>query len=123
MPEEKWLTQTCHRRLHVLVSSQSFPILDGLSASSYDSFTINATKMSKLTLESIAALLKEELGPIKQKLEEHSEILSQHSAALVELSSDVKSLLDQRTVTEHRVERLEHWGKEVGQKVGVKLEL
>lgn len=79
--------------------------------------------MSQVTLEGIAALLKEELDPIKNTLTEHTQILSQHTTALVGIAADVKSLLDHKTMTDHRLERIEHWGQEVGQKVGVKLEL
>ena len=78
--------------------------------------------MSNVTLEGIAALLKEELEPIRETLAEHSQILSQHTAALVEIAADVKTLLDHKTLTDHRLERIEHWAQEVGPKVGVRIE-
>ena len=47
----------------------------------------------------------------------------QHTTALANIATDVNKLLDQKTVTEHRLERIEHWAQQVGQKVGLKLEL
>ena len=43
----------------------------------------------QVTLEGIAALLREELDPIKATLDEHSHILSQQTSALVESAADV----------------------------------
>ena len=79
--------------------------------------------MPNVTLEGIAALLKEEFAPVNARLDAIEHTQTQHTAALVEISTDVKTLLDHKIVTDHRLERLEHWGQEVGQKVGVKLEL
>ena len=86
--------------------------------------------MSIVTLEGIAALLKVELEPIRETLDEHTrilsehtEILSQHTAALDELLTDKKNRVNNEVIAAHRFDRLEHWGQEVGQKVGVKLQL
>jgi hypothetical protein len=79
--------------------------------------------MSDITLEGIASLLHEELKPILETQAEHTKILARHTDTLVTIASDVKDLLDQKTVTDHRLERIEHWAQAVGQKVGVKLEL
>lgn len=86
--------------------------------------------MSNVTLEGIAALLKEELKPIHQTLQEHTEtlarhsdILSEHTAALEILLKDKERRTDNNTVVSRRVERIEHWTQEVGQKVGIKLKL
>ena len=86
--------------------------------------------MSEVTLEGIAALLKVELEPIRETLDEHTrilsehtEILSQHTAALDELLTDKKNRVNNEAIIAHRFERIEHWAQEVGPKVGVKLEL
>ena len=79
--------------------------------------------MSNVTLEGIAALLKEELAPVNNRLDAIEQTQAQHTAALVEIASDVKTLLDHKTVTDHRLERIEHWAQEVGPKVGVRIEL
>lgn len=79
--------------------------------------------MSNVTMENIAALLKSELEPINTRLAAVEETLSGHTTALSNIAGDVRSLLDQKAVTEHRLERLEHWAKIVGQKFGVKIKL
>jgi hypothetical protein len=90
----------------------------------YDSITINlSTNMSNVTIENIAALLKSELEPINTRLAAVEETLSGHTTALSNIAGDVKSLLDQKTITDHRLERLEHWAQIVGQKFGVKIKL
>ena len=86
--------------------------------------------MSKITLEGIAALLKVEFDPINTRLTaieetlvEHTQILSQHTAALDELLTDKKNRVNNEAIIAHRFERIEHWAQEVGPKVGVKLQL
>ena len=86
--------------------------------------------MSEITLAGIAKVIREELKPVNEKL--HSmdtrltaveKTLNQHTTMLDSLTKDVKILLDEKTVSAHRVERLEQWAQQVGPKVGVKLEL
>ena len=79
--------------------------------------------MSNVTIENIAALLKFELEPINTRLAAVEDTLSGHTTTLSNIAGDVKSLLDQKTVTDHRLERLEHWAQIVGQKFGVKIKL
>ena len=79
--------------------------------------------MSTVTLEGIAALLEHELRPINSRLTAIETVQAQHTSALVNISTDVKSLLDHKTLTDHRVERIEQWATEVGHKVGIKLNL
>jgi hypothetical protein len=79
--------------------------------------------MSNVTLEGIANLLAVELKPIKATLAEHTKILNTHTAALDGLAKDVKILLDDKTVSAARFDRLEHWAQLVGQKLDIKLEL
>jgi L-ascorbate metabolism protein UlaG (beta-lactamase superfamily) len=56
-------------------------------------------------------------------LNRHSELLHQHTDAFDSLSHASKALLEQKEVTEHRLERLEHWGEDVGEKVCIELRL
>ena len=86
--------------------------------------------MSNVTMEGIAALLKEELEPIntrlaaiEETLSEHTETLSQHTAALDLLLRERKNKSDNETVSAHRFERLEQWAQQVGLKLGIKLPL
>jgi len=68
-------------------------------------------------------LLDTKLEPINTKLAAVEETLSQHTAALDGLAKDVKTLLDEKTTTTHRIERIEKWAQPVGEKLGIKLEL
>lgn len=86
--------------------------------------------MPEIALEAIAAVIREELKPINESLAEQtqtlaqqSEILNRHTTALDGLAKDVKTLLDEKAITMHRFERLEHWAQQVGQHLGIKLEL
>jgi hypothetical protein len=49
--------------------------------------------------------------------------LANHTTTLDGLAKDVKKLLDEKTVSVARFDRLEHWAQLVGEKVGLKLEL
>jgi hypothetical protein len=79
--------------------------------------------MSEISLEAIADLLKTEFKPINETLAQHTQLLNKHTAMLDGLAMDVKILLDEKIITAHRFERLEHWAQQVGQKLGIKLEL
>ena len=79
--------------------------------------------MSNVTLEGIANLLKEELKPINIKLAAIEETVNNHTTVLDGLAKDVKKLLDDKTVSAARFDRLEHWAQLVGQKLDIKLEL
>ena len=59
---------------------------------------------------------------LDKKLEPILKTQAQHTGQLVELASDVKRLLDNKTVTSHRLERLEHWAEKAGQRIGVKID-
>jgi hypothetical protein len=54
---------------------------------------------------------------------EIKQTLDSHTAALDGLAKDVKTLLEEKTVTADRVGRLENWAHNVAPKVSVKLEL
>jgi hypothetical protein len=84
----------------------------------------------EVTMESLEQLLDTKLEPINTKLaaveetlSHHTSVLHSHTSILDALSKDVKTLLDDKTVTAHRVERIEQWAQPVGEKLGVKLEL
>jgi predicted nucleic acid-binding Zn-ribbon protein len=95
--------------------------------------------MSEITLQAIEQLLDAKLKPIKSvmaslatseeitqintKLEAVQTTQAKHTTDLANLATDVKKLLDEKTVINNRVERLEHWAKPVGEKIGVKLGL
>ena len=79
--------------------------------------------MPDITLKAIEQLLDAKLEPINTRLGAIEETLSEHTSALDSLAKDVKTLLDEKTVTAHRVERIEHWARVVGEKLGIKLEI
>jgi DNA-binding transcriptional MerR regulator len=87
--------------------------------------------MAEVTLKAIKQLLDAKLDqkldaklePITIKLAAIEETLSQHTTMLDGLAKDVKTLLDDKVITMHRFERLEHWAQQVGEKLGIKLEL
>jgi hypothetical protein len=93
--------------------------------------------MPEITIKAIEQLLDAKLEPIITKLDAveetlsdhttvlhgHTSTLNNHTSILDALSKDVKTLLDDKTVTAHRIERIEHWAQMVGEKLGIKLEI
>ena len=79
--------------------------------------------MSDITLEGIAKVIQEELKPVNARLDAIETTLAQHTTALDNLATDVKTLLHEKTISAHRFERLEHWAQQVGEKIGIKLEV
>jgi hypothetical protein len=67
--------------------------------------------MPNITLEAIAELLKTELKPVNETLAQHTELLNRHTTMLDGLVTDVKTLLDEKMITVHRFDRLEHWAQ------------
>lgn len=67
--------------------------------------------------------MKVGLDPIKKDLKEQCAILDTHTKALDQLLTRKKTKDDENTVSAARFDRLEHWAKQVGEKIGVKLEL
>jgi len=57
------------------------------------------------------------------RLTEVEKTLSAHTAALDQLLHKKKIKDDERTVSVERFDRLEHWAQQVGQKLGIKLEV
>jgi hypothetical protein len=79
--------------------------------------------MSNVTLEGIASLLKEELKPINARLESIEATQAKHTTNLANLATDVKKVLDEKTVSAKRFDRLEQWAQLVCEKLGIRLEL
>ena len=80
--------------------------------------------MSDITLKAIEQLLDLKLEEkLDKKLEPIQKILNNHSTQLDAIAKDVKTLMDEKTVTTGRLDTLETWGQKVGEKVEVKLEL
>ncbi len=70
------------------------------------------------------------LSVIKEIVSEHTasfasieKTLSAHTAALERLLTEKKNREDEKIVSAHRFDRLEHWAVQVGKKLGIKLEL
>ncbi|MCL5666492.1 MAG: hypothetical protein M1383_01860 [Patescibacteria group bacterium] len=86
--------------------------------------------MTEVNLENITKLFREELKPLNSRLdsieltlEKHTKILDTHTAALDRLLKEKKDREEEKQVSEHRFERLENWAAQVGEKLGIKLEL
>jgi hypothetical protein len=79
--------------------------------------------MAEVTLSAIEQLLDLKLEPINIKLTAIEEIVSGHTATLDALARDVKVLRDEKAISVTRFERLEHWAHQVGEKLGIKLEV
>ena len=75
--------------------------------------------MAEIKLEDIANLLKVELEPIKTDLSEIKSTVEAHSAALFELSKDVKDLKDEMIVRNRRMDKHQEAIKYTSDKVGI----
>ncbi len=86
--------------------------------------------MSNITLEGIAAVVREELKPLNKRLEKVEVRLGaiettqiKHTTALDSLLIKKKTKDEEKLVSSERFERLENWAQQVGLKLGIKLEL
>ena len=80
--------------------------------------------MSDVTLKAIEELMDGMLDKkLDEKLEPIKQTQAQHTASLELLLSERKKKDGNELVSSHRLDRLEEWGKEVGSKVEIKLEL
>lgn len=82
--------------------------------------------MAEITLEAIAktveSIVKQELEPVNTRLDNIESALASHTTSLELLITEKKNREDNKTVDDHRVERLEKWAKPVGEKVGLTFE-
>lgn len=80
--------------------------------------------MPEVTLKAIEDLMDGMLDKkLDEKLEPIKKTLNSHSESLALLLSERKNKEDNKIVDSHRLDRLEKWGKQVGNKVQVRLEL
>ena len=82
--------------------------------------------MANITLEGIAEVIREELKPVNERLDKIETRLSNveqtvnlHTAALEQLLTEKKNREDNKTVSDGRLEYIEHWAKQVSQKLGI----
>jgi septal ring factor EnvC (AmiA/AmiB activator) len=82
--------------------------------------------MANITLEGIADVVREELKPLKEDIAEIKTRLtslettvSLHTAALEQLLTEKKNREDNKMVSDGRLEYIEHWAKQVSQKLGI----
>lgn len=83
--------------------------------------------MSEITSKAIEQLLDlklvekfdQKLEPINTKLPQLEETLSGHTTALANLATDVKKVLDEKTVTAQRLDQIEEWVRQASQKLGI----
>ncbi len=80
--------------------------------------------MAELTLQAIEELMD---GMLDKKLSEQLEpikaTLSNHTASLELLLTQKQAKDDNTVVDTYRVDRLEEWAKQAGNKIGVQIEL
>ena len=65
----------------------------------------------------------EELSNVSTRLTTIEGILNQHTTTLDAIAKDVPLLVDEKTIAAARLDRLEKWAQQVGEKIGVKLDL
>ena len=71
----------------------------------------------------LVANLVEDFHEVPETLKAIQQTLNSHTTMLDSLATDVKKVLDEKTISAARFDRLEKWAQQVGEKVGVKLEL
>jgi DNA repair ATPase RecN len=84
----------------------------------------NLTSEQKIDkILTLAVNTSEDVKDIKARLASIEETVRSHSTQLDGIAKDVKTLLEEKTISSARLERLEHWAQQVGEKVGVRLDL
>ena len=71
----------------------------------------------------LVANLVEDFHEVPATLKAIQQTLSSHTTLLDGLATDVKKVLDEKTLAAARFDRLEKWAQLAGEKIGVKLEL
>lgn len=80
--------------------------------------------MSEVTLKAIEELMDNMLDKkLDEKLEPIQLTLNSHTKSLETLVSERNIKDENKLVSEHRLDRLEEWGKQVGDKVRIQLDL
>ncbi len=80
--------------------------------------------MPEVTLDAIDHLLDFKLDEkLDAKLAPIHNTLNQHTTALAALTTDVKTLLNEKTVSAERFDRLEHWAERAGKTLNINLDL
>ncbi len=81
-------------------------------------------RMPEVTLKAIEDLLDLKLDEkLDAKLAPIQQSQRDHTTALDNIAKDVKLLLDEKTISAARIDRLEKWAHEAGEKIGVQLDL
>jgi hypothetical protein len=76
--------------------------------------------MANVTLEAIEQLLDSKLDEkFDAKLKPIKQTLDGHTGSLADLATDVKKVLDEKTVAAERLDYLEQWAKQASQKLGI----
>ena len=84
----------------------------------------NLTSEQKIDkILTLAINTSEDVKDIKTRLDGVEEAVRNHSTQLDSIAKDVKTLLEEKTISAARLERLEKWAQQVGEKVGVRLDL
>ena len=79
--------------------------------------------MPEISIKAIEDLLDNKLDEkLDKKLDPIIALQKQHTTALANIATDVKVLLQAKIVSEYRLEKIEHWAEQVGDKLGIKLE-
>jgi metal-responsive CopG/Arc/MetJ family transcriptional regulator len=86
--------------------------------------------MPNITLEGIAEVMREELKPINGRLGKVESrlgtietIQNNHTTTLQQLLAKKKNKEEDKLIATERFDRLENWARQVGIKLGIKLEL
>ena len=80
--------------------------------------------MAEITLKAIEDLLDLKLDEkFDAKLAPVQKTLNQHTGVLDGIAKNVKTMMDEKTIAADRVGRLEHWAQQVGEQLGIRLEL
>ena len=78
-------------------------------------------KLDKVLVLAVNA--SEDLKDIKTRLAKVETTQAKHTTQLDGIAKDVKTLLDEKAITTARFDRLEKWALQVGEKIGIKLEV
>ena len=81
------------------------------------------TDVAALKTGMVHLATQESVDEIKTDLAEMKTTLAAHTTSLDNLLTAKKNKADEKTVSENRFDRLEHWAQLVGRKLGIKLEL